>query len=191
MGSLSTFSASGSCARQRRAQSACVGHLIIGRRPDRAPGCGPYRECELLQAAVPILYPPGHGSLFLFPEDPNLVAERREVGISADVYRMLRARLHARIALPAEVRSRCVRPPVGRIYVHDVGRADFHALAAAVTSRHVNESGHIDHLPNVAASAGRGRSDGRPPLPPSSGKPPWACRTYGGTWTRAPRQTAA
>ena len=87
------------------------------------------------------------------------MAQRREVRIAAHVDRMLRTGLHARVALPAEIGFDVVRPPVDRVDVHDVGRTDVHALAAAIALRHVGVGGHADQLLMWEWSAGRGRSD--------------------------------
>ena len=76
----------------------------------------------------------------------DFVAERGEVRIAPDVDRMLWACLHARVALPTEIGLDVVGPAVSRIDVHDVGRADIHALSAAVASGHVNEGGHAHYL---------------------------------------------
>src|SRR3990172_2732702 len=75
----------------RRAQTVCVGYRVIGWRLDGTPGRGPDREGELLHPTVAVLDLPGDHSLFLFPEHPDAVAERREVRIAPAVDRMLRA----------------------------------------------------------------------------------------------------
>src|SRR5262249_950662 len=74
--------------------------LVISRRLDRTPRRGPDRGNEILFAAVPELDLPRNGRLLGFPADSNAVAQRSEVRVAAAVDRILRARLHARVALP-------------------------------------------------------------------------------------------
>src|SRR5712691_11225820 len=114
---------------QRRVESAQVRLLVILWGLYRTPGCGPDREGELLQPPVPVPDLPGDRALFRFPEHPDLVAQRCEVRIASDVDRVLRARLHARVALPAEIGLDVVRPEIHRVDVHDVGRSDIHAVS--------------------------------------------------------------
>src|SRR5262249_2325501 len=85
---------------------------------------------------------PRDGSFVFFPQHADAMAERREVCIAAAVDRILRARLHARIALPAHIRFDVVGATVGFIDVHDVGRTDIHAVPAAVAARHVDKCRH-------------------------------------------------
>src|SRR3990172_3686346 len=86
-----------------RADSAQVRPLVIRRRLYRTPRRGPDRECEFLKSAVAIPDLPGDHAFFRFPEHPHLVAQRSEVRIASYVDRILRACLHAAVALPAEI----------------------------------------------------------------------------------------
>src|SRR6202008_4895701 len=84
-----------------------------------------------------------------------------EIGVAPDVDGLLRARFHARIALPTEVGFDVVGAPIDRIDVHDVGGAEIDALAAAVASRHVGVGRHGELPSNVAVPGGPGKV-GRP-----------------------------
>ena len=119
-----------------------AGRIVLGRPLDRSPGRGPDRGLEVLLAAVPELELPRNGRLGLFPQHADAVPERGEVGIAADIDGVLRAGLHAGVALPAHVRLDVVGPPSGLVDVHDVGRADVDAVPAAVAPGHVNEGWH-------------------------------------------------
>jgi hypothetical protein len=77
------------------------------------------------------------------------MAKRREVRIAPDVDRMLRTCLHARVAFPTEIWLDVEGTAVGGIDVHDVGRADIHAMSAAVATSHVNEGWHDVLLSSV------------------------------------------
>src|SRR5215813_11057827 len=70
------------------------------------------------------------------------MAQGSEVGIAATVDRELRAGLYAGVALPAHIRLDVEGAAIGGIDVHDVGRADIHAMSAAVAARHINEGRH-------------------------------------------------
>src|SRR5436190_12065350 len=88
----------------RRAQSAQVGRVVIGWRFYRTKRRGSDGKDEFLHSPVAVPDLPGHRSLLRFPEHSDLVAQRGKVRIAANVYRMLGTCLHARVALPAEIR---------------------------------------------------------------------------------------
>src|SRR6185436_17011000 len=73
---------------------------VIGRALDRSPGRCADRRDEVLLASVPELQAPGNGPLRLLSQRAHTVPERCEVGVAARVDRVLRAGLHARVALP-------------------------------------------------------------------------------------------
>ena len=70
------------------------------------------------------------------------MAQGSEVGIAAAVDRELRAGLNAGVTLPAHIRLDVKGAAIGGIDVHDVGRADIHAMSAAIAARHINEGRH-------------------------------------------------
>src|SRR5436189_64969 len=69
-------------------------------------------------------------------------ATPRAFCIAAAVNLDLRAGLDAGIALPAHIRLDVEGAPIGRVDVHDVGRADIDTMPAAVAARHIHESRH-------------------------------------------------
>ncbi len=140
-------------------QRICGKLLIIGGGLYGIPGSRPYREGELLHPPVPVFYLPEYGFLFLIPDHPDFVAQWCKICSAANIDRMLRTCLNAGITLPTEIGLNVVSPPVNRVDVHNVGRADIHALSTAVTLCHINEGGHINHLPFVAPCPCPGRSD--------------------------------
>src|SRR5262249_43145852 len=85
---------------------------------------------------------PGDGRLVLFAAHPHAMAQGSEVGIAAAADCELRAGLNAGVALPAHVRLDVEGAAIGGINVHDVGRADIHAMSAAIAARHINEGRH-------------------------------------------------
>src|SRR5438093_776780 len=95
-----------------RGQLAHVGLFVILWRLDRPPRRRPDRKRELLEPPVAISDLPRDDALLGLAQHAHLVAERREVRITADVDRVLRTRLHARVALPAEIRLDVVRPAI-------------------------------------------------------------------------------
>ena len=98
--------------------------------------------------AVPELDPPGNDAFFLIAIDPHAEAQRREVSVTAYVDGVLRAGFDAGITFPAHVGFNVVGAPIGLIDVHDVGRADIHAVSAPVAPCHVNESRHLKFSPD-------------------------------------------
>jgi len=104
----------------------------------RAPRRSPDRRYEVLFSAVAEFDLPGDGRLILFPAHAHTVPERREIGIAAAIDRELQTSLHAGVALPAHIGFDVERAPVGRVDVHDVGRADIDTVPATVAARHIN-----------------------------------------------------
>ena len=80
--------------------------------------------------------------LTLVAIDANAVTQRRKVGISAHIDRMLRASLHAGVALPAHVGLDVVGAAIRLVDVHDVRGTDVDAVSASVAPRHVHEGRH-------------------------------------------------
>src|SRR5262249_18772444 len=115
---------------------------VVGRRLDRTPLRSSDWGNEILFASVPDFDLPGDCSLLFFPADPDTVAQRGEIGISAAVNRKLRTGLHTGVALPAHVGFDVEGTSVRGIDVHDVGGTDIHAMSATIATRHVNEGRH-------------------------------------------------
>ena len=130
-------------------QQLAVAHFLAGpgnvrelgdRRP---PGLGGDGRQEVLFRAVAELDPPGDRAFLFVAVDANAVAQRGKVGIAAHVDRMLRASLHAGVALPAHVGLDVVGTPIGLIDVHDVRGTDVDAVSASVAPCHVDEGRHV------------------------------------------------
>src|SRR5437762_13751019 len=88
---------------QLRGEAAQIRHRVLGWPFYRTPGRGPDREGELFPPPVAIPDLPGNRSLLRLSQHPDLVPQRCEVRVASNVDRVLRARLHARVALPTKV----------------------------------------------------------------------------------------
>ena len=112
-----------------------------------APGFGgDWRDQVHILFAVTELDPPGDDTLFLITVNADTVTQGREVSITTDVDGVLWAGLNAGITLLAHTGFDIVGAPIGLIDVHNVGRADIHAVAASIAPCHVNESRHLKIL---------------------------------------------
>ena len=107
---------------------------------DRTPGRGAYGVLESF--GLTIAEPNGPHDGVGAAQGGETCAERNDVIVAAHIDCGLWACLHARIALPAHVGLDVIGTAIGRIDVHDVGRADIHAVSAAVATRHINKCGH-------------------------------------------------
>ena len=113
----------------------------------RAPGLGGDRRDQVhILFAVAELDPPGDDALFFVAVNADTVTQGSKVSITADVDSVLWAGLNTGITLPAHTGFYVVGTPVGLIDVHNVGRADIHAVAAPVAPCHVNKSRHLKTL---------------------------------------------
>src|SRR5512143_2381774 len=124
----------------------CFRFALVG--IDRTFGSGPDRELETLQDPVPELDGPHDG--VRTPHRDNVRSEGAEILVSPDLDRLLRADLHAVVALPALLWLLIVRLHEVPVQGHEVVRADILASSlilrlAAVTllcnhiTRHVSK----------------------------------------------------
>ena len=141
------------------------------------------------------------------------MAQGGKIRITAAVDGVLRAYLHTGVAFPTHIGFDVKGATVGGIDVHNVGRTDIHAMAAAVATRHINKRRHDPNLTpvttandglinNAGAAGGHYRNFqvcrrspagfflNRSLVPPVFGEPRRACKTCARIWTTEQIQRA-